>query len=127
MRTIPSQCPICGGELAVTRLHCRDCDTSIEGRFATGGAFAALSAEQMRFVEAFVRCEGKFSRLEQEFGLSYPTLRNRLHEIIRAMGYEPGEGETGVSDEMRRQILEDLDAGKITYEEALQRLEGKEP
>lgn len=126
MRTIPSQCPICGGELAVIRLHCRDCDTSIEGRFATAGAFAALNAEQMRFVETFVRCEGKLSRLEQEFGLSYPTLRNRLHEIIRLMGYEPGDGETGVSDEERRQILEDLDAGKITYEEALQRLEGKE-
>ncbi len=126
MRVVPAQCPICGGEVTITRLHCRDCDSTIEGRFETGGAFAALTAEQLAFVETFVRCEGKLNRVEQELGLSYPTLRNRLREVIRAMGYEPGESEAVITDEERRQILEDLDAGKISYEEALRKLEGEE-
>jgi hypothetical protein len=57
--------------------------------------------------------------MENEIGLSYPTIRNRLHEIIRAMGYEPGGEEPGMSDSERRQILEDLEQGKITYEDAM--------
>ncbi len=128
MHLAPTQCPICGGDVLVTRLQCRQCDTALEGRFTVAGAFAGLSPEQLRFVEIFVRCEGKLNRMESELNLSYPTIRNRLHDVIRAMGYEPGEsdGGDGVSPEARRQILEDLDAGKITYEQALKLLEGQE-
>ena len=126
MQTIPNNCPICGGEILVTRLHCQDCDSSIEGRFAHG-TFEALTSEQLGFVETFIRCEGKISRMESEIGLSYPTIRNRLHEIIRALGYEPGGEETGMSDEERRKVLEDLEQGNITYEDAMRVLkEGEE-
>ena len=121
MQTLPNKCPICGGEIIVTRLHCQVCDSTIEGRFAHG-AFEALTPEQLGFVEAFVRCEGKISRMEGEIGLSYPTIRNRLHEIIRALGYEPGGEEPGMSDEERRKILEDLEQGNITYEDAMNML-----
>lgn len=123
MQPLPTRCPICGGEIAVTKFQCHDCDTSIEGRF-TSGAFAQLTLEQLDFVEAFVRNEGKITRLEAEMGLSYPTIRNRLHEIIRALGYEPGETETSkLSEADRRKILEDLEQGKIKYEDAMQMLE----
>jgi hypothetical protein len=126
MQTLPNNCPICGGEIVVTRLHCQDCDSSIEGRFVHG-IFEALTPEQLGFVETFVRCEGKISRMEDEIGLSYPTIRNRLHEVIRALGYEPGGEEPGMSDEERRQILEDLEQGKINYEDAMSMLkEGEE-
>ena len=65
--------------------------------------------------------------MEDEIGLSYPTIRNRLHEIIRALGYEPGGEEPGMSDEDRRKILEDLDQGSITYDDAMRKLqEGEE-
>jgi hypothetical protein len=74
-------------------------------------------------VETFVRCEGKITRVEAEMGLSYPTIRNRLHEVIRAMGYQPGEGDSGLSDQERREILESLEKGEITYEEAMRKLE----
>ena len=59
--------------------------------------------------------------------LSYPTLRNRLNEIVRALGYEPGKEDLTqpLSAEDRRQILEDLDLGKITGEEAQARLRGE--
>jgi len=126
MHRIPSDCPICGGELAVTSLHCRECDTTLQGHFQ-GGAFSQLNEEQLAFVELFIRNEGKITRMEADLGLSYPTIRNRLLEVIRALGYEPGEDEfAGLSDEERKGILDDLDRGVINYEEALRRIQEKE-
>jgi hypothetical protein len=62
--------------------------------------------------------------MEDEIGLSYPTIRNRLHEIIRALGYEPGANEpiVGMTDQERQRILEDLDKGLISAVEATQLL-----
>lgn len=123
MFPIPHECPVCHGELLVTRLVCRECDTAIEGRFISG-PFTRLNEEQLHFVEAFVRNEGKITRMEEEFNLSYPTIRSRLHEVIRALGFEPGkDSSTVLSEEERRQILEDLDKGKISSEEAMRMLE----
>lgn len=125
MNKLPNQCPICGGGITVTRIHCDDCDVTIEGRFSVG-TFAKLSNEQLQFVETFVRCEGKISRMESELSLSYPTIRARLIDVIRAMGYEPGKEEAPpapkVSEEQRKRVLEDLDAGQITAEQAMKLL-----
>ncbi|MDW8325043.1 MAG: DUF2089 domain-containing protein [Anaerolineales bacterium] len=124
MHPILGTCPICGEALAVTRLHCRACDTTIEGRF-TIGAFDRLSPEQLAFAETFIRCEGKLNRMEKELNLSYPTLRARLTELIRAMGYEVGQEEAlGLSDEERRRILDDLAAGRISSQDAVKALQG---
>ncbi len=127
MKPSMSKCPVCSNELTVTRLHCDACDTSLEGRFANS-VLPGLNEEQLDFVETFVRCEGKITRMEDELGLSYPTIRNRLHEVIRAMGYEPGkdEDEPEISDEKRRSILEELDAGKISADDAMRLLHGEE-
>ncbi len=126
MKPSLNKCPVCGSDLLVTRYHCETCDTSIEGRFANS-AFPGLTAEQIDFVQTFVRCEGKITRVESELGLSYPTIRNRLHEVIRAMGYEPGKDETPeISDEKRRAALEDLNAGKISADDAMRILRGEE-
>ncbi len=123
MHTIPHECPVCHGELLVSRLVCRECETAIEGRFESG-PFARLNEEQLHFVEAFVRNEGKITRMEEEFSLSYPTIRSRLHEVIRALGYEPGkDSAVALTEEERRKILEDLDSGKISSEEAMRMLE----
>ena len=123
MNSLPTKCPLCGGDVTVTRIYCRDCDTTIEGRFE-GGPFSQLTRDQLDFVETFVRCEGKINRMEDEIGLSYTTIRNRLHEIIRALAYEPGAGETslGMTDQERQRILEDLDKGLISVGEAMQLL-----
>jgi hypothetical protein len=121
MHPIPSECPICGGELFVTSLDCGDCETRLEGRFITG-PFAHLSNEQLSFVELFIKNEGKINRMEAEMGLSYPTIRNRLNAVIKAMGYELGKDSEGITEEDRRQILEDLNQGKITSEEAMKML-----
>ena len=121
------QCPVCKNELVITRLHCPSCSTTIDGRFYAG-PFANLSRQEMEFIEVFVRCEGKIKRVEEELELSYPTIRNRLHEVIRSMGYEPGkeEPEEVIDAEKRSQVLEDLHAGRISAEEAMQILGGEE-
>lgn len=123
MNPIPTRCPLCGGELTVTRIYCRDCDTTLEGRFSSG-PFGNLTQEQVNFMVTFVRCEGKINRMEDEIGLSYPTIRNRLHEVIRALGYEPGANDEpgGLSEQDRQAILEDLNLGKIGAEEAMRLL-----
>lgn len=122
MHPLPGECPVCGGEMIITRLECRECEITMEGRFVSG-PFSQLSPDQMEFVEVFVRNEGKITRMEVDLSLSYPTIRNRLHEVIRAMGYEPGKEEAGALDENdRRKILEDLNEGKISSEEAMQML-----
>jgi hypothetical protein len=126
MYAAPSRCPVCRSELEVSRLHCPSCDTTIDGRF-TGGPFAHLTAEHLDFIVTFVRCEGRINRMEQELGLSYPTIRNRLMEVIRALGFEPGKEEpVEVSAEKRNNVLEDLEAGKISADEAMRILRGEE-
>lgn len=125
MRPAPTICPICQSELEVARLHCSSCDTSIEGHFAMG-QFSNLTPEQLEFVFTFVRCEGKINRMEQEVGLSYPTIRNRLHEVIRALGYEPGKDESAEVDADKRSgAIADLEAGKITADQAMRILRGE--
>ncbi|RME62891.1 MAG: DUF2089 domain-containing protein [Caldilineae bacterium] len=127
MNRLPARCPICNGaDLTITGFYCRNCDTRVEGRFVTESPFAGLDPEQLAFVETFVRCEGKFNRMEAELGMSYPTLRSRLHEIIRTLGYEPGRDEPSpLPERERRRILEALEAGEIDYQEAM-RLLGEE-
>lgn len=128
MNTIPTKCPICGGEVTVTRIYCRECDTTIEGRFI-GHPFAQLKPEQLAFVETFIRNEGRIKRMEQDLGVSYPTIRKQLHDVIRALGYEPGGEEpasAAVAEERRQRILEDLEAGRIGYEEAMRLLQESE-
>ncbi len=127
MKPSLNKCPVCGVDLTVTRYHCESCDTVIEGRFENS-AFPGLTAEQIEFIKTFVRLEGRINRIEQEqrWG-SYPTIRNRLREVIRAMGYEPGKEETpDLPDEKRRSVLDDLESGAITAEDAMRRLRGEE-
>lgn len=122
MQPMPSRCPFCQSELEAVRLHCSSCDTSFEGRFSTS-RLTSLSDQQLEFVVTFVRCEGKINRVEQELGLSYPTIRNRLQDVIRALGYEPKqEEETERMADRRLAVLDELDAGRITANEAMRAL-----
>lgn len=134
MLPLPRRCPLTGGPIVVTRFYCPDADVSVEGRFAVEiPPFAQLSPDQIKFVEIFVRNEGKLNRMEDELGLSYPTIRSRLHEIIRTLGYEPGRDEPGAPPPApvpqspgpdRKAVLADLDAGKISFEDAMKLLQG---
>jgi hypothetical protein len=126
MYLTPSKCPVCGETLAVTRLHCPSCDTTVEGRYQFS-RLEALSIEQRTFVELFVRCDGKLNWIAQELKLSYPTVRARLDEVIRAMGYEvretPPAEEKQRAAESRQAILDDLASGRISSAEAIKQLQ----
>lgn len=123
MYPVINECPVCKEPLVVTRLHCRNCDTNVEGHF-TLGRFHSLSPEQIHFAETFIRCEGKINRVEDELNISYPTVRARLNDLIRAMGYEVKEEETPIKPIDRGTILAELAEGAISAEEAAQRLAG---
>ena len=134
MYPLPTKCPITGGPIVVTRFVCPESGIVVEGEFVVNTPFAGLTPEQLQFVEAFVRNEGKLNRLEEELKLSYPTLRTRLHELIRAMGHEPGKDDgrdegtrPGIfpSTPERQTILQELQDGQIDFDTAMTRLRGR--
>jgi hypothetical protein len=124
-----STCPVCSGELAIARLHCRSCGTSLEGEFGVG-RFGRLSAEQLALLESFLRARGNLKEMERELGISYPTVRGRLDALVRALGLSEGGSELPHEDatgeaanaaaaaDMRRGILERLARREIGAEEA---------
>ncbi|HDQ73156.1 MAG TPA: DUF2089 domain-containing protein [Chloroflexi bacterium] len=121
MYPVPTICPICHDNLTVTQLSCRNCNTSLEGHFEMERIFQ-LPSEQLHFIEVFLRCEGKIGRVQEELGVSYPTVRSRLDEIIRALGYEVKSQEVNNEDQ-RQEILEKLARKEISSEEAFNLLE----
>src|SRR5206468_3855897 len=155
---------VCDSTLNVTRLQCGQCGTAIEGVFGLG-RLQALSREQIQFVETFLKRKGKIKDVEDELGISYPTVVARLNEVVRAMGYDADETEwsevdqfeyyqaqvinpqTGgprppmapttpipptpptqptpkLTTEKKQQIMDDLESGKISVDEAMKRLHG---
>lgn len=89
-RDVISTCPVCEGELAITRLHCRSCGTALEGEFGVG-RYGRLSREQLSLLESFLRSRGNLKEMERELGISYPTVRGRVESLVRALGLADGE------------------------------------
>src|SRR5699024_11312660 len=78
---------ICNHALNVKKLECSNCHTKIENDF-TLSKFASLSAEQMHFVEVFLNSRGNIKEVEKELGISYPTVRGKLNDIITLLGHD---------------------------------------
>ena len=118
-RTMLTRCPNCGGRLEATRLECRDCETVILARYEPC-ALSNLSPESLRFVESFVRRRGNLKEMERELGESYWTLRTRLSEVIKEMGFDEAEVAPSVEEvaARRREILDQLEAGELNAKEA---------
>ncbi len=110
-------CPVCSKPLRVTRLRCNACDTTIEGSFESC-KFCQLTEEQRDFIEVFLTSRGNIKEVERLLGISYPTVRSRLDAVIEALGYRVEREQ----NDQRRQILEALDKGEITSEEAIRLL-----
>lgn len=124
LHAVPGQCPVCGQELHVIRLQCGSCGTGIDGHFRLG-RFARLSGDQLGFLEVFIKNRGIIKDVEAELGISYPTVRARLDDVIRQLGF-PAASEDGLrpsqAREERRQILEALRGKEISADEAAKRL-----
>lgn len=122
------KCPSCQNDLTVAELACPSCDIEIKGRF-TFPAILKLAPSQLDFVEVFLKNRGVIRDVERELGISYPTVRARLDEVVAALGYQvrPSAADENPSDAgtgERRRVLEDLKAGKITPEQAREALSG---
>jgi hypothetical protein len=91
-----------------------------EARF---GRLARLSDEQLEFVEVFLRCRGVIKNVEDMLGFSYPTVRGRLNAVLETLGLASDDDNSPAAQRsMRREILADLAAGRISAEEALELL-----
>ena len=80
-KNFPIICPSCGGVLSVKALHCKECDTTVQGEFAVH-PLLRLSADEQQFVLSFIKCSGSLKQMAADMGLSYPTVRNILDQII---------------------------------------------
>ncbi len=86
---MPNKCPLCSGELEVAEIHCVRCDVQMHGQF-TVAPYRNLDAEQVRFLETFLRCRGVIRDMEAALGISYPTVRARLDALLVSLGFDGG-------------------------------------
>jgi len=111
------RCPVCEHELKVSQLSCNHCQTTIQGKFDLC-KFCKLSDEQKFFTEIFIKNRGNIKEIEKELKISYPTVRNKLEDVIQALGYKTEQKSTV----NKKEILQQLSDGKISKEEALKKL-----
>ena len=104
---IPEKCPVCQGTYAVTQLRCTGCGTRLEGSFSAG-RLSNLNDKQIAFVETFLINRGNIQKVGKALGISYPTVRNRLDAVLKAMGVDPQE----------QDILAMVKSGELSVEEA---------
>ena len=121
-----STCPVCSSELAVTRLHCQSCGTTLEGDFSVG-RFGRLNRDQLTLLESFLRSRGNLRDMERELGISYPTVRSRVEALVRALGFGPRADADETEDvtaepvaapRSRAEILEALARHELSAEDA---------
>ena len=126
MIKILTRCPVCDGGLKAVRLKCDACGTVIENSFDFP-PIMKLSREHMEFAEVFIRCRGNIKDVEKELGISYPTVRAKLDQVIDALSDgKPMKRDTELADiaaTVQENILRQLEEGLISAEEALESLE----
>jgi hypothetical protein len=105
-----------GAPLLVERVRLADSGIAIEGEFELP-PLAKLSAEDQVFIMAFVRCHGSIKEIERIFGISYPTVKNRLKRLADQLQFV----ETLTFSE-QEDVLAGLESGEISAEEAIRRL-----
>lgn len=94
---------------------------SIRGRFEVP-RYSKLDADQANFLEIFLRCRGNLTAVERELSMSYPTVRARLDQMLAALELAPVPEAPKKDLDKKRQVLEQLERGEITAEEAKTKL-----
>jgi hypothetical protein len=120
-KAVLGTCPVCDNKLKVTRLSCNKCGTTISGEFELN-KFDQLNKEQKYFAEIFIKNRGNIKEIEKELGVSYPTVRKFLDEVIEALGYREEAKKDSVN---QTDILDKLSKGLITSDQALKLLNGE--
>jgi len=115
-----------GSAIEIDKVRLKDSGIVIEGPFALP-PLAQLPAEDQVFVAAFVRCHGSIKQMEKYFGVSYPTIKNRLNKIGGQLSFVEIEQGTDseARTETRSEVLDRLSRGELTVAQALERLKEK--
>lgn len=126
---LPNKCPLCSGTLEVTEASCLECGVQMRGHFALA-PYRNLDAEQLRFLEAFLRCRGVIRDVEAALGISYPTVRGRLDALLNALGFsgdalstQPAPPAAEEKAARRREILAAIQDGTMDADTGLTALQ----
>lgn len=126
-RKILESCPSCGGALTITEVRCTRCDTQVRARYRPCD-FCALSEEQSTFLRIFLTSRGNLSEVEKRLGVSYPTVRAKLDEVIARLtttehaAEHESEPSGAEAPGERRAILDAIARGEISAAEGIERL-----
>lgn len=124
MRKILERCPTCGGQLIIREVRCVDCGTEVRAEYRQCD-FCLLTDEQATFLKIFVTSRGNLSEVEKRLGISYPTVRSKLDEIVNVLTKaenQPVPMKKEPAKSSRRSILDAVARGEISPEEALSKL-----
>ncbi len=113
-------CPVCGDRLTITELTCPSCRARVVAELLTC-EFCSLEPELLGLLKSFLRARGNFKEVERDLGISYPTIRKRLDDLLAALGLET---RARLSHGDRMEVLDRLERGEISVEEALRLLSG---
>lgn len=111
-----TNCPYCHGEFIIKEVECSECHTQIKGNFASS-RMQSLGADDLLFIELFVKNAGNIKLMEKDLNISYPTVKNRLKNIINKLGYN---ADNNPSD--RLEVLQALSEGKISAKDAINKI-----
>jgi hypothetical protein len=115
-----SRCPVCESGMAVSELTCESCGTSVRGRFQVPD-LCRLPDDLYQYLLVFIKNRGVILDVEKELGISYPTVRSRLDAVLEALGYKEQ-----IARSNSNEVIEMLERGEITPEEAEKMLRGEE-
>jgi hypothetical protein len=125
-------CPSCHGPLVPVELRCEACEISVVGKFV-GNEFSRLGDDDLHFLRIFVRCEGRIRDMESAMGVSYPTIKARMAQLKQALAVVPaakveaaGEKVPEKNRDTTAEVLKELHAGRMSYDDALKLLKKQE-
>ncbi len=107
-------CPVCTARLSIKEFYCEECHTSIRGSFPIS-ELSRLSKDQLYFVKVFLLSQGNIKEVEKKLSISYPTVKNKLAEIIDIIS----ESHSTNKDNEMYNILEEIENGLLDVDEAI--------
>ncbi len=110
-----------GKEFRIERVRITDSDIAVEGDF-TVAPLACLSIDDQMFASAFLASHGSIKKMELLFGISYPTVKNRLNRIVSSLDVPKVDIGPYADGGFKTEILEKLDRGELSFDEAMEEL-----
>lgn len=111
-----AKCPDCGRAMIPVACECQHCDIRMEGKFSVS-ILSQLSPNDQALVIAFVRSFGSIKKIQELLGVSYPTARARIADLIHRL-----DSTMETTDYSESQVLEKLDRGDISFSQAMEEL-----